>query len=161
LWGIAEAPLYLNGVSGLGSPDWVPDFESRFVGCGSPLQKLAAVYQSVVFLIARNLDRMRGRLPLERVVLTGGLARVDWVAKQVATLANLPVERPANAEATLRGLFVLLRSGAHECAAPPQPSDTFLPVPCDVTQRRYSAWTLALEDSVEAGRRVAPCVRNG
>ena len=52
------APFFLNGVAGLGSPFWRPDFESRFVGEGSELQQCRAVLESVAFLIKANLDEM-------------------------------------------------------------------------------------------------------
>lgn len=139
---IAEAPLYLNGVSGLGSPDWVPDFASRYVGEGTPLACLAAVYESIVFLIVRNLAAMRRSVPLRRIVLTGGLARVDWLAQRLASLAELPVERPEDAEATLHGLYGLL------VGRPPQAdrdATTFDPVSCDTGKARYEQWTALLE----------------
>jgi glycerol kinase len=139
---IAEAPLYLNGVSGLGSPDWVPDFASGYVGEGPPLARLAAVYESIVFLIVRNLAAMRRSVPLGRIVLTGGLARIDWLAQRLASLAQLPVERPEDAEATLHGLYTLLAGRAPEAE---KGATTFEPVPCDGADARYAEWTALLE----------------
>ena len=54
-----EPPLFLNGVSGLGSPFWAGDFESRFVGDGTVAERLLAVIESIVFLIRVNLDELR------------------------------------------------------------------------------------------------------
>lgn len=149
---IAAAPLYLNGVSGIGSPDWVPDFASRFVGDGTPLEKLAAVYESVVFLIVRNVETMRRRVAIERIVVSGGLSRVDWLAQQLATLTNLPVKRPDDAEATLRGLFVLLRRGEPVARLPAR---TFAPERGGTQAERYRAWTDALEEALRRRSSVA------
>jgi glycerol kinase len=143
---IAEAPLFLNGVSGLGSPDWVPDFESRYIGEGHGLVRLAAVYESIVFLIVRNLEVMRRSLRLERIVLTGGLSHIDFIARRIAALSALPVERPVDGEATLRGLAALLRGGSAGEAE--IPAATFGPETDDLARTRYEAWTQELEASL-------------
>jgi glycerol kinase len=139
---IASAPLYLNGVSGLGSPDWIPGFESQYVGSGPPLACLAAVYESIVFLIMRNLDVMRGGIALEHVVLTGGLARVDFLAQRLASLSGLPVERPEDGEATLHGLAALLGGDVSNAQGR---STVFAPEPDAVARSRYADWTAELE----------------
>ncbi|HEU4616691.1 MAG TPA: FGGY family carbohydrate kinase [Gammaproteobacteria bacterium] len=155
---IERAPLFLNGVSGLGSPDWAPDFESRYVGEGAPLARLAAVYESIVFLIVRNLDVMRRTVPLERIVLTGGLARVDFVARRLAALSGVAVRRPESGEATLHGLAAWLRGGVP--AEEPASATAFEAEADGVARSRYAAWTAALEaalgdrvDSGSSGRR--------
>jgi glycerol kinase len=108
-----EPPLFLNGVSGLGSPFWVSHFESGFVGEGQPWEKLVAVVESVVFLVVLNLRILGERPPaLERIVATGGMARNDGLCQRMADLAGLPVERPLEHEATARGTAWLV-------AAPP------------------------------------------
>src|SRR5262249_24664604 len=58
-----EPPLFLNGVSGLASPWWVPNFASRFVGDGTPAERIVAVLESIAFLIAVNLGEMRAARP--------------------------------------------------------------------------------------------------
>jgi glycerol kinase len=147
---IASAPLFLNGVSGLGSPDWVPGFESRYVGDGPPLARLAAVYESIVFLIVRNLEVMRRGTPLERIVLTGGLARLDFLARRLASLSGLPVERPEDGEATLHGLAALVRGGVATSATSAPPSTRFAPEPDDLARARFAAWTAELEAALDA-----------
>ncbi|HKC23313.1 MAG TPA: FGGY family carbohydrate kinase, partial [Thermoanaerobaculia bacterium] len=59
----AEPPLFLNGISGLAAPFWIPDFESRFVGEGAPHEKIVAVLESVVFLVRAILEEMESALP--------------------------------------------------------------------------------------------------
>ncbi len=143
---IESAPLFLNGVSGLGSPDWVASFPSRFVGEGTPLERLAAGYESIAFLILRNLDAMRRRLTLERIVLTGGLARLDWLARRLASISGLPVHRPERAEATLEGLrFLLAGLPAAGSVRSRSAAAVFEPEADPVAASRYARWTEALE----------------
>jgi glycerol kinase len=143
---IEHAPLYLNGVSGLGSPDWVADFASRFEGDGDPALCLAATYESIVFLIVRNLEQMRRHVQLASLTLSGGLAQLDWLAQYLADVSGLPVSRPVETEATLLGLAYLLGGNRRR---PPRVR-RFLPTPSAVARRRYLAWTIAME--AELGR---------
>lgn len=105
----AAVPLFLNGVGGLGAPFWQPDFASGFVIDGaitdySREQKMVAVLESIVFLLAVNLEMMvRQKLPVGRLVVSGGLATLDNFCRRLATLAGLPVYRSESVEATARG----------------------------------------------------------
>ncbi len=107
-----EPPLYLNGVSGLAAPFWSPNFRSRFIGEGTPHERLAAVGESIVFLIRAILDEMATELaPPARLSISGGFARVDGLCQRIADLSGLPVERSLVHEATARGLARLLAHG--------------------------------------------------
>ena len=48
----ARAPLFINGVGGLGSPWWKPDFPVEFLGDGEELERVTAVIESVAFMVA-------------------------------------------------------------------------------------------------------------
>lgn len=101
-------PLFLNGISGLGAPFWISHFESRFVGDGSALAKFVAVLDSIVFLIRVNIDEMRRTPPaIERIVLTGGIARSAYFCQALADLVELEVLRAAAQEASARGVACL------------------------------------------------------
>lgn len=103
------APFFLNGVSGLGSPFWKPDFETRFVGAGSELQQCRAVLESVAFLIKANLDEMERHHPAPaRLVTSGGLAENRLLCRLLAGLSELPADRASDREATSRGLAFLV-----------------------------------------------------
>lgn len=132
--------LYLNGVSGLGSPWWQADFGSRFVGTGSPEQKLVAVAESIVFMIAANLGEMQ-RFPgaAERISVTGGLSAVDPLCRRLADLSCLTVSRPDQEEATALGLAWLLLPDKGRWPATRQ-RDAFAPRPDEALQRRYQEW---------------------
>jgi glycerol kinase len=148
---ISAAPLFLNGVSGLGSPDWVADFASRFTGPGDPAQRIAAVYESIVFLIARNLRRMRRQLQLGTLTVTGGVSRLDWLAQRLADVSGLPVVRPTESEATLLGLAYLVSEG--RCRVTDD-ANRFEPAPSAAAQRRFADWTAAMD--TEVGHRRSP-----
>jgi glycerol kinase len=101
--------LFLNGVSGLGSPFWVPSFASRFVGTGSVQERFVALLESILFLIRLNLDEMQHTgVRLERVIITGGLSSSDWLCQRLADLLSLPLHRYQEFEATARGLGFLV-----------------------------------------------------
>jgi glycerol kinase len=101
-------PLFLNGVSGLGAPFWVSDFESRFLGPGTPLERFVGVLESIAFLIRVNIDEMR-RVPppMRSIILTGGLARSAYFCQCLADLVELEVKRMDEPEASARGVACL------------------------------------------------------
>ena len=101
--------VYLNGIGGLGSPDWRSDFPSRFIGEGTLEQQLVAVAESIVFLVDRNLALLRTvGAPCTHVLASGGLSQSQRFCQALADLTGLPVQRPAHCEATARGAAFLL-----------------------------------------------------
>ena len=133
-------PLFLNGVSGLGSPFWVPGFESRFVGIGSTQERFLGLLESILFLVRVNIDEMQqAGAKLERVVVTGGLSASDWLCQRLAEILSLPVQRYEEPEATARGLGFLIAD---------QPADwkvgskvqLFAPTAQPQLLDRYFAW---------------------
>jgi len=105
---ISDPPLFLNGVAGLGSPYWVPNFPCKFIGEGSPEQKIVAVAESILFLIMVNLQLLQEQYkPLKKIIVTGGLANCDGLCQKLANLVELPVYRPAQGEATASGVAFL------------------------------------------------------
>ncbi|MGB9430096.1 MAG: FGGY family carbohydrate kinase [Gammaproteobacteria bacterium] len=137
-----DGPLFLNGVSGLGSPYWVSDFRSRFIGRGNAMQKMLAVVESVVFLLCVNLERMRsiGTEP-RRIVVSGGMAKWDGLCQKLADLSGLPVHRPGMHEATASGLAWLL--GARPLAV--IPAGIFKPHGNVSLEDRYARWRAVME----------------
>ena len=149
----AELPLFMNGVSGLGSPYWVPRFESRFIGAGTPAEKLAAVAESIVFLIQVNLDEMEILFVApQRIVASGGLARLDGICQRLADISSLPVYRPAECEATARGTAFLL-AGRPLHWPEPGTGTLFQPQANDALRQRYQRWRLAMDKEIKTNRR--------
>jgi len=104
-----DVPLFLNGVSGLGSPFWVPDFKSTFVYHNETVEaedweKIVAVAESIVFLVVMNLIEME-KICSEPTLLivTGGLSKNKELCQRLADLTGKDVFRPQACEATARG----------------------------------------------------------
>ncbi len=136
---LGEPPLYLNGVGGLGSPWWKPDFESRFIGLGEPWQKVVAVVESIVFMLAVNIEMIGA----DSVTISGGLARLDGLCSRLADVTGLVVERPLVHEATARGLAWLVAgrpAGWHDPGAP----TLFEPTANPALKSRFARWREAM-----------------
>jgi len=103
----SPTPLFLNGIGGLGAPYWRHDFQSEFIGPGDEASRVRAVVESVAFLLCVNLERMNGDRRLERIVISGGLSRCDYLCQALAGLSGLKVERMSQCEATARGVAFL------------------------------------------------------
>jgi glycerol kinase len=135
-----ELPLFLNAVSGLGSPWWLADAQSYFKGAGNNEQKMAAVLESIAFLIATNIEtgnRVAGEC--KQVLLTGGLGAVDPLLQRIADLTTMIVSRAEVSEATVRGLAYLI---ADRPADWPGVIfvDTFKPQENALLLERYRRW---------------------
>lgn len=134
-------PLFLNGVSGLGSPYWRSDFPTAFVDDAeaSADSRLVAVAESILFLIAVNLERMRTLGPEpRRLVVTGGLSRIDRLCQALADLSRLPIERPDETEATARGTAWLAADGPEDWEV--SAKDHFTPTLDHGLDRRFERW---------------------
>ena len=135
----ADAPLFLNGVSGVGSPFWIARLEPRFVGAGGMRQRLHAVVESIAFLLRTNLDAMErqaGR-PV-RLVASGGLSRSRALLTALASLAGVPVERLDDPEATARGVAFLAAGRPHDWATPQR--ERLAPSRSEALEERYARW---------------------
>ena len=110
-----EPPLFLNGVSGLGSPFWVERLRVALRRRGRrSRQRLLAVLESIVFLIRVNLDELR---PARSGARAGSCSPAacrpaTCFCRRLADLTGLPVWRSREPEATARGLAALLARDA-------------------------------------------------
>jgi glycerol kinase len=142
--GPVEPPLFMNGVGGLGAPYWRPDFPVEFVGDGDDMARLAAVLESIAFLLCVNLEALARSAPLERIRLSGGLARSDFLCRRLADSSGLAVERYALAEATARGVAYLAAGEPGSWQAPPL-ERVFTPTGDAVLAGRYARWRSEME----------------
>ena len=112
---IEKPPLFLNGVSGLASPFWLPSFVSKFNRQASLNEKAVAVVESIIFLLKACLDEMsKLSSPPEQIQITGGLATLDGLNQRLADLSGLPVYCPTQCEASSRGTaYLLARQPTH------------------------------------------------
>ena len=106
---VESPPLFLNGVSGLAAPFWLPNLISQFDREATIAEKAVAIVESIVFLLKACLDEMaKLSSPPEQIQITGGLASLDGLNQRLADLSKLPVYRPTQCEATARGTAYLL-----------------------------------------------------
>jgi glycerol kinase len=147
-----DPPLFLTGVSGLAAPFWVPDFASRFVGRGDPDEEIAAVLESVLFLVRAIVEEMSGPLPRpSRIRISGGLARIDGLCARLAALLGVPVERAPESEATARGLAWLV--GGSEEAWPERGRSWRFPALGDPRlEARYHRWRAEMDRAIAIHR---------
>jgi glycerol kinase len=142
---ITHPPLFLNGVSGLGTPYLTPLFKSRFIGGGSPAEKCVAVIESIVFLLQVNLEEMARAIgPASRLIISGGLSRLDGLCQRIADLSGVPLLRPSDHEASVIGLMRLLIGTAHS-AIDESEGISFLPRPNPILAPRYQNWRKELD----------------
>jgi glycerol kinase len=138
-----EPPLFINGVGGLGAPWWRSEFPVEFLGPGDESARLAAVLESIVFLLCVNLRALAGSAPLERIRVSGGLARSDYLCRCLAAASGLPVERHALAEATARGV-AFLAAGEPSGWTPPPLERRFDPAGDAAVAARHARWREAM-----------------
>ena len=130
-------PIFLNSIGGLGSPFWRPGPEPAIVGEGEPWQRVVAVAESILFLLQANLDTMRtAGIPADRIQISGGLARSDALCQRLADLSGVEVYRPAETEATARGI-AWLAAGRPIQWPELSPGSSFGPQPNPGLLRRY------------------------
>jgi glycerol kinase len=142
--GATEPPLFMNGVGGLGAPFWRPDFPVEFVGDGDDMAQLAAVLESIAFLLGVNLEALGRAAHLECIRLSGGLARSDYLCRCLADTSGLTVERYALTEATARGAAFLAAGEPASWRAPPI-ERAFAPTGDALLSARYSRWRDEME----------------
>ena len=144
--------LFMNGIGGLGAPFWLPHFASGFVlpdgsvapeGVAPELDQLAAVLDSIGFLVATNVAAMQRALPLQRIVITGGLAASDYLCELIAESTRLPVHRPQLHEASARGI-AFLAAGQPDGWQEVPIERSFAPSESCVVVDRYDHWREAM-----------------
>ena len=143
-----EVPvLFMNGVGGLAAPYWMPEFPVEFVAAeegndvarATEVQQVAAVVESIAFLVAVNLGLMQRVAPLRRVLVTGGLASCDYLCEVLAAVTGLRVDRPETLEATARGI-AYLAAGQPQDWQPVPVERAFAPVSTHGALRRFERW---------------------
>jgi glycerol kinase len=137
--GLAEPPLFMNGVGGLGAPFWQADFPTGFVGDGDDLAQLAAVLESIAFLLCVNIAALQRSAPLARIRIGGGLARSDYLCRALAEASGLAVERHGVTEATARGVAFLAAGFPVGWRTPPI-ERVFTPSGDAALAARYARW---------------------
>lgn len=143
---VTAPPIFLNAVGGVGSPYWQSDRTSGFMSDAEEAAQVQGVVESIAFLVCRNIERMNGARPAQRVLASGGLSSSDYLCECIATLSSLPVERASVREATALGLAFLIASEPTDWN-PPNTFDTFAPESDPSLLERYRSWIAAMDES--------------
>lgn len=139
----ASPPLFLNRVGGLGSPFWQAGGGSAFDRApADDAAAMQAVAESIGFLLQANLAAMTAlALPIEQVVLSGGLSRSDGFCQRLADVLQRPVQRSVCSELTARGAWALLQGHAVDA---PDTDRSFEPAPDADLVERSLRWRQAM-----------------
>lgn len=137
--GATHPPLFLNSVGGLGSPFWRTDVAPRISEESADYpNKLAAVIESIVFLLVHNAECMEADAKPERLLVGGGMANSTRFCQSLADLLQLTVLRSRQTEATAAGLAFLTAEGLDDWRV--APSEVFTARENLALTARYRAW---------------------
>jgi len=138
-----EPPLFLNGIDGLGTPYFIADFDSRFIGNGNKAMKMVGVVESIIFLIMVNMETLKSQniLP-QKIIIGGGLSQLDGLCQRLADLSRLTIKRVENTETTCIGLAYLLSESTLELQ---HDQTLFTSKPNATLLKRYQRWQQAME----------------
>ena len=153
---IVEPPLFFNSVGGMGSPIWDSsppqtlanrwfDQDLKPIDQPSPQQAIVSVLESIVFLVALNLDTMRDfGIGISKLRLTGGVAKSGAICQRLADLSGCAIIRPAESESTLLGIKRLLSNQTDQSGSKrpteEEAGDTFKPRSNPELEKRYQAF---------------------
>ncbi len=149
-----EPPIFINGISGVGSPYWLANIESVFNSDASVEEKFVAVTESIIFLLQINIGLMQQHNKITQIIISGGLANNDAICQLLSDLSQLPIERNTVAEATAQGLLemynlVQLSDIAENTLAGIKPGKSggiFLPADNIDLKRRFYRWQQIMEE---------------
>jgi glycerol kinase len=137
-------PVFINTIGGLGSPWWQPGPGPALIGRGAPWQKAVAVVESILFMLQANFETMcAADLSIRNIQISGGLAHLQGLCQRLADLTQRPVYRPAETEATARGI-AWLASGAPQNWPKPGRGRWFYPQANHFLAARYRIFRQAL-----------------
>jgi xylulokinase len=120
LLGAASVPAGSDGIialpyfSGAGSPRWNPGLKGGFYGLGlhhNRLHMLRSLMESIAFEIKFNIDSIRSSgILLKKVILSGGASKNRPLCQIISDVLQENVEVFVEAEASSRGVFLLVRN---------------------------------------------------
>jgi xylulokinase len=118
--GIGSVPAGSDGImalpyfSGAGSPRWNPELKGGFYGLGLHHNRhhmLRSLMESIAFEIKFNIESIRSSgIVLKKVILSGGASRNRPLCQIISDVLQENVEVFVEAEASSRGVFLLVRS---------------------------------------------------
>ena len=105
---VKDVPIFLNSIGGLGSPFWKSEIQPRFINKShkeySDQECMAALMESIVFLISINIDTMRELgIQIDELLVAGGMSKDEYLCQRLADLNEIAVCVSDFKEATSRG----------------------------------------------------------
>ncbi len=98
-------PVFANTIGGLGSPWWKKGPSPEIIGKSLPRQKAVAVAESIIFMLNANLRKIETcGLSVKGIQISGGLSKIDGICRRLSDISQKTVYRPAETEATARGI---------------------------------------------------------
>lgn len=134
----------LNAQGGLSAPYWRTDVQSAFSEGLAAMEKILAWVESILFQLMVNLSLVRQQTEVKIIYISGGLGRSDNLCQRLANLADLPVVRHENADATLQGM-AYVTAGQPDSWQVSAAACQFSPVMDNALQERFAQWQSALQ----------------
>ena len=113
LWldNIQEPAVFINTVSGLGSPWWNKTIEPHYLNTDSHqldrAEQAVSIIESIVFLLQNNIELLKDA-DSQQIYISGGLSRLDALCQKLADLSELTIKRFNTTEASATGAAWLL-----------------------------------------------------
>ena len=146
---IHQPPVYINTISGLGSPWWNNTIKDHYLdndACDLDLpEKAVAIIESIIFLLQNNIELLKDENS-RFIFISGGLSKLDGLCQKLADLSQLEVRRLDNPEASAKGAAWLLANADHKTAhwKTEEATARFYPQPNRLLSERYQAFTAHL-----------------
>lgn len=145
---VEDIPIFINTIGGLGSPWWTNDISPMFIGDKSyrdysPGQCKAALMESIIFLIFKNLEIMLKQCAkVKKIIISGGMSEDKYFCQRLADLSALPVISTKIKETTSRGAAWLVFGRPNWCMP-----ETFKYNPCkdEALNFRYTKFISEIE----------------
>jgi glycerol kinase len=105
-----ESVACVPTLQGLGTPAWDAAARGALFGLSrgtTRAQVARAVVDGVLHQVADAIDAIRAAMPLEVVLLDGGMSRSDWIVQRLADITGVRVQRAARSEATAIGAAMM------------------------------------------------------
>lgn len=139
---IQAPPIYINTISGLGSPWWDTTIADHFINADATEYDLpersVAIIESIIFLLQNNIDELTDESS-QNIIISGGLSRLDGLCQKLADISGLTVNRFENTEASATGAAWLLSHSENWKIK--QADSCFKPEPNDALKSRYQTFT--------------------
>jgi glycerol kinase len=100
----------IPALQGLGTPSWNAGIRAALLGISRATtrpQVARALVDGVLHQVVDALEAISRAMPLESVLLDGGMSRSDWVVRRLADLAGVEVRRASRGEATVIGAAMM------------------------------------------------------